>query len=350
MTRKLAILSPSLHVPKETEVLDKVWDFYLRMLRQLKPRATKEQLPSKKNALVKDIAARIHNRLERASGLHALKEPDRMAVQRLVRNGGRLHGLMTAHEVDEWAALLHGKTPWMSELTTILMKRMRAQVAIGHLGLSLPPLLIVGKPGNGKSWYAHMLGQLAGVPVREIDVGSGGASFRISGLEKGWANANPGVPVDMMLAEGIANPVIIVNEICKAPVGISSTSGGVTSLTTALLQMLEKETAARFECPVFRLRFDLSRINWILTANDLDRVPAPLRDRCQVFQMPKVTPSVASVMFDTLAAQAHDGIDPDLLAMARTEVISAAASGHVSLRQIGRILEQLAVEQPLTIH
>jgi len=102
--------------------------------------------------------------------------------------------------------------------------------------------------------------------------------------------------------------------------------------------------------PVFRLCFDLSRINWILTANDLDRVPAPMGDRCQVFQMPELTPNVACLVFDTLAAQAPAVIDPEFLAMARTEVITAAASGHVSLRQIGRILNQLARDQPLTIH
>jgi ATP-dependent Lon protease len=238
----------------------------------------------------------------------------------------------------------------MHELTTLLMKSMRKQVQTGRIGLNMPPLLLVGEPGNGKSWYAEMIGRIAGVPVREIDVGGGSASFRISGLEKGWSGANPGIPVEMMLDHRSANPVIVVNEICKAGERVSSSSGAVSSLTTALLQVLERETAARFECPSFRIRFDLSRINFVLTANDLELVPGPLRDRCQVFRMPEVTPAVAGLMFDTLAGPMLTDVDPDVVGIAKSQVLRAAARGHVSLRQIRRVLDAIAADYPEPLH
>lgn len=154
----------------------------------------------------------------------------------------------------------------------------------------------------------------------------------------------------MMLEHRIANPVIIVNEICKAGQRIGSTSGSVTSITTALLQLLEPETAKRFECPALRIRFDMSRVNWILTANDIDLVPKPLRDRCRVFQMPDVTPPVAALMFDTVHQTIDADIDPQVSAMARDAVIKTAGRGHVSMRQIKRILDSLAADPPRFLH
>lgn len=350
MPRKTAIVDPKYSAPTYEDIQDAVWAFYLRIAGHLKPDIC-EDLAGIATALrVKDVIRRIHDRREKASGLKFLKEDQRAMVKELAQAGGMLVGPMTCHEVDEWAAALHEKTPWMEDLNTLLMKHQRAQVRAGRAGLLLPPLLLVGKPGNGKSKYARMIGEMVGAPVREIDVGSGAASFRISGVEKGWGTSTPGIPIEMMLTDKIANPVIVVDEVCKMPGRIGSSSGTVTTLTTALLQVLEKDTAARFECPVHRIRFDLSHINWVLTANDLDLVSAPLRDRCLVFEMPEVTPEVAALMFDTLAKKYIGRIDPDLLAIARAKVIAAAATSDVSLRQISRILEILASDEPPTLH
>jgi ATP-dependent Lon protease len=227
---------------------------------------------------------------------------------------------------------------------------MRSRIAAEQLGLSIPPLILVGGPGNGKSWYAHLLGEITDVPVREIDVGGGSAGFRIAGLEKGWASAAAGIPVETVLAHRMANPVFVVNEVDKAGEKVGSTSGGVTSLTTSLLQLLESETAARFECSAYRVRFDLSQAGWILTANDLVSVPEPLRDRCHVFRMPEVTPQIAGQMFDTLLRECDAEVDEDTCNLAREAVIDAAGRGHVSLRQIRRILERITLAAPQILH
>lgn len=299
------------------------------------------------------LAERTHERLRLQNVLYTRVKPSdeqRTQIMELSHAGASICGPVTADAVDEWAAAVHARTPWMGDLTTLLMKHMRSRLKAGHVGLSMPPLLLVGKPGNGKSWYAEMIGILLGAPVREIDVGSGSAGFRVAGTEKGWGSSGIGIPVEMMLEHRIANPVIVVNEICKAGQKVGSTSGSVTSITTALLQMLEPDTAKRFECPALRIRFDMSRVNWILTANDLDQVPAPLRDRCCVFHMPDVTPHVAALMFDTVYRGIDADIDPQVAAMARDAVIKAAGRGHVSMRQIKRILDTLAADLPCLLH
>ncbi|MEX1663838.1 AAA family ATPase, partial [Thioclava sp. 15-R06ZXC-3] len=79
------------------------------------------------------------------------------------------------------------------EVSTWIMHQMLQHVASGGRGLTLPPVILVGPPGIGKSHYARKLAELAGLPVRMIDVGAGSAGFRISGTEKGWATAQSGL-------------------------------------------------------------------------------------------------------------------------------------------------------------
>jgi len=339
------VLSPVLAVPPAKEITRKFEAFAGRMRRNL---GHGSLLPYEQEKLVRALARAAHARRLREAGLHRLKEEDREAVMALARDGGQISGPMTGHAVDEWAAAVHDRAPWMADLTTLMMRHMRMRVRAGEAGFSCPPLLIVGAPGNGKSTFARLAADLAGVAVREIDVGAGSAGFRITGLEKGWSGASPGVPIEEVLDRHAANPVLIVNEIDK--IGrVSSDKGSVGDMTTALLQVLEPETARRFECPVLRVTFDLSRISWVLTANDLARVPAPLLDRCTLFRMPEVTPAVAGLMFDTLA-RGYANLDPHAMSAARSAVTAAAARGHVSLRQIKRILEALACDPPMLLH
>lgn len=339
------VLSPALAVPPAKDITRKFEAFAGRMRRNLDHDSF---LPYEQEKLVRDLSRAAHLRRLREAGLHRLREEDRDAVMALAREGGLISGPMTEHAVDEWAAAVHDRSPWMAELTTLLMRHMRARVRAGQFGFSAPPVLIVGAPGNGKSTFARLAADLAGVAVREIDVGAGSAGFRIAGVEKGWGSASPGVPIEAVLDRRAANPMLIVNEIDK--IGrVSSDKGSVSDMTTALLQVLEPGTARRFECPVLRVTFDLSRVLWVLTANDLARVPAPLLDRCVLFRMPEVTPEVAGLMFDTLARDYPD-LDPHSMAAARSAVTATAARGHVSLRQIRRIFDTLARDPPMLLH
>lgn len=342
------VLSPDLYFPGLQETEKAVQATLLRILQARSPGV---KAPSfEQNRRARRRGQRLYEcRLHRA-GLSSLREDQRDRVMALARSGARIAGPLTEHQVDEWAAQVHDRTPWMGDLTTHLMRHMRSRVAAGRPGLSIPPLLLVGAPGTGKSWYARVVGEIGGAPVRAIDVAGGSAGFRIAGLEKGWASAGAGIPVETVLMHRIANPVFVVDEVDKAGQKVGSTSGGVTSLTTSLLQVLEPETAARFECPAYRVRFDLSQMNWILTANDIDDVPEPLRDRCHVFCMPAVTPSVAEVMFDTLLRGIDADLDEDACGLAREAVVKAAEHGHVSLRQIRRILERLGAADPQILH
>lgn len=341
------VVSPHLHVPSRSEMEKQFMDFALKLRRGLHPNTHK--LCKVRREVACMLGRRAYSRRSSSSELENVKcEKERDQISRLAKGGTALAGPRTLHEVDEWAAALHDRMPWMAKLTTRLMQHMRAHVSSGSKGLGLPPLLITGAPGNGKSSYARLLAALANAPAREIDVGSGSAGFRITGLERGWGTATKGIPVETILMKHVGNPVMIVNEVDKTQM-VKSETGSVTGLTTALLQVLEVETARRFQCPATRVSFDLSRVSWILTANDLDLVPGPLRDRCTLFEMPEINPSVAEQMFDTLAS-GYDLIEPEALLMAREAVVATANGHHVSLRQIKRVLDCLIQDQAPLLH
>ena len=259
-----------------------------------------------------------------------LSNERREPLRRLALTGASVLGPNTADAVDQLVSELHADAPWLREISTFLLMHLRANIEAGETGLILPPILLVGEPGCGKSAYACRVAELADVPWRRIDVGSGSAGFRISGLEKGWANAAPGVPVETVVATLTANPVLVVDEVDKCGM-LSGAKVSGTSVTVSLLEMLEPATAARFECPAYRLPFDMSRLVWIMTANSLESVPDPIRDRSHVFRVPNPAPEDLIAIFDR---QTRDLDDRDLVAAARSTLGASLSNGTMSLRQL----------------
>lgn len=186
-----------------------------------------------------------------------------------------------------------------------MVNQLLAHVENGGCGLALPPVILAGPPGIGKSHFARRLAELAGTPSRLIDVGGGSAGCRITGTEKGWSTAQAGIPVETILSSHAANPVMVVDEVDKAG-KMRSETWRSTSLTTALLPLLDAGTTQRFECPFHQLPFDMSRVVWIMTANDADLIPAPLRDRARVFHLEGLNGEDAVDHFDRLTFHCDD--------------------------------------------
>ena len=80
----------------------------------------------------------------------------------------------------------------------------------------------------------------------------------------------------------------MVDEVEKTG-NVNSTQGARHTLTDALLPLLERMTAATWECPFYQIRFDMSWANWVLTANSRRGLPEPLQSRCVVLDLPDLT-------------------------------------------------------------
>lgn len=90
------------------------------------------------------------------------------------------------------ASVLHTGMPWMAPATDIVWQAMRRFVREGWPGLRLPPLLLDGPPGIGKSHRARRLGAQLSAPNTVIEATAENASFGIFGSQRGWSAACPG--------------------------------------------------------------------------------------------------------------------------------------------------------------
>jgi ATP-dependent Lon protease len=145
--------------------------------------------------------------------------------------------------------------------------------------IELPPMLLLGEPGIGKTHFARKLAQLLGTGFGFVPMSSLTAGWVLSGASSQWKNAKPGKVFDTFLNGEYANPVIVVDELDKA------SSDGQYDPLGALYELLEVETATRFVDEFVELPIDASGAVWLATANDTSGIPEPLVNRLTVYEI-----------------------------------------------------------------
>jgi len=145
--------------------------------------------------------------------------------------------------------------------------------------IEMPPMLLLGAPGIGKTHFARRIAQLFGTGFGLVPMSSLTAGWVLSGASSQWKNAKPGKVFDTFLNGDYANPVMVVDEIDKA-----SAEGHYDPLG-ALYGLLETDTAMRFVDEFVELPIDASGAAWLATANDAARIPEPILNRMNVFEI-----------------------------------------------------------------
>ena len=128
----------------------------------------------------------------------------------------------------------------------------------------------------------------------------------LPGTARRWSSGEPSLPVALITRYKMAGPGAVLDEIEKA--GTSRHNGQVHD---ALLAYLERETACRFHDPYVQAPCDLSHVTWLMTANSLESLSAPLRDRCRVIQFPEPGREDLPVLIRQITADilADQGLD-----------------------------------------
>jgi ATP-dependent Lon protease len=305
LDKLLELLSHRIEVLKvshdiETRTRESIGDANRKALLREQMRAIQKELGEEGE----ETAAELEELEKAIDAAHMPDEVDKHARKELKRlqripDAGPEHSMVRTYL--EWLAEL----PWKDDAQAAIdMAEARRILDEDHYGLGkikrrileslavrklnpdgkAPILCFVGPPGVGKTSLGQSIARATGRKFVRVSLGGVHDEAEIRGHRRTYVGSLPGNIIQGMKKAGTRNPVMMLDEIDKLGAG-----GFHGDPASAMLEVLDPEQNSTFRDNYLGVPYDLSAVMFIATANVLDTIPGPLRDRMEVIQLPGYT-------------------------------------------------------------
>lgn len=211
----------------------------------------------------------------------------------------------------------------------------RGQLLLGertNKTVRIPPILLDGAPGLGKTHFAMELAKALGTTIKRISFDSAVTSATLMGSERRWSNTQFGAVFELICLGQYANPIIVLDEVDKID------SLREWNPLAPLHTLLEPSTAKCVRDISVDFEFDASLITWIATSNRKRLLPESLRSRFREFEI--VKPSAQEAIQLATAVVAKSFADMQLADFEPPDKQWVVSLAHLTAREITQAMEQ----------
>lgn len=244
--------------------------------------------------------------------------------------GGCLRKVGWPDDVDAEFGSLKDRLPHFAAVLDFVQRRLQA-AEVNGLPPRIPPVLLTGAAGVGKTHFCRSLAEVLRTTVRHQSFDNAQTTSALLGSDRHWGNTHYGLLFELLALGRHANPIVILDELDKVRVPAS-----YMDPLAPLHTILEPCTAGALRDQSLDFVLDASLVTFIATANDASRIPETLASRFRIFEIKQPTGAQALAFAQEVQRSVLQRHAAQLPVNGRK---LAAAVAHLSAREITQATE-----------